>query len=83
MPGVDDLPALLAMIDEMRETGYTEQQIEEYLGALDRQAFDEATEEMRAAGIPEGRITAFWIEVGTFGDTEPADAVDADDEETG
>jgi hypothetical protein len=82
MAAVDELPALFALIEEMRYSGMTEPEIAGYLEALDREAFDQACDEMRAAGVPEQRIEAFWIEVATFGDTESADAYDSDDERT-
>jgi hypothetical protein len=68
------------MIEEMREAGTSEEDIETYLKDLDMTAFEKANEEMRAAGRSEAAIFYFWKEVDSFGDTDPEDMIDSDDE---
>lgn len=80
MSSVEELPALLEMIEQMRADGYGEDEIEFYLKSLDTQAWEKVTEEMRVEGKSEADIYYFWKEVDSFGDTEPEDMIDADDE---
>jgi hypothetical protein len=75
---IPEFAAALQLIDELKAEGNTPDEIDEYLAECRRAGFEFTTGELRAAGMADEEIEAFWRALIPGDDPDGVDTIEED-----